>query len=75
MLALATGWTPDVLAALPTRFRRACHWLLYARTIAGPDGFPATEAAPGTRMTPDLQAKRVAVMHLRTLLYPEDDDG
>lgn len=74
MLALATGWTPDVLAELPARFRAACHWRLYTGTIAGPDGLPSTEAAPGTRMTPELQAQRVGVMRLRKLLYPEDDD-
>ena len=72
MLAMATGWTPDVLADLPARFRASCHWSLYAQTIAGPDGLPGTDLAPGQKATPEFQAQRVAVMKLRNLLYPED---
>jgi hypothetical protein len=72
MLALRTGWTPDVIAELPGAFRAGCHWALYAQTIAGPEGLPSTDLPPGTRATPELQSRRVEVSRLRTMLYPED---
>lgn len=72
MLALRTGWTPDVIAELPVAFRAGCHWALYAGTIAGPEGLPFTEVAPGTKATPELQRTRVEVAKMRALLYPED---
>jgi hypothetical protein len=71
-LALVTGWTPDVIADLPGSFRAGCHWSLYVTAIAGSDGLPAIEAGPGQRMTPEMQAQRVAVLKLRADLYPED---
>lgn len=72
MLALRTGWTPDVIADLPASFRAGCHWALYAGTIAGAEGLPSTEAAPGTKATPELQRARVEVARMRAVLYPED---
>lgn len=75
MLALSTGWTPDVLADMPAVFRAACHWALYARAIVGPEGIPSGEVPQGA--TPDvlraaLELRQVAA-DLRTLLYPEGD--
>ena len=74
MLALETGWTPDVLVDMPARFRAGCHWALYARAIAGPEGIPSGEVPPGA--TPDvLRAAlelRTLTTQLRALLYPED---
>lgn len=72
MLALDTGWTPDTLAELPHDFRRAAHWALYARTLAGAEGLPSTDVPPGTRRTPADMQRAVAVKELRGLLYPED---
>lgn len=76
MLALATGWTPDVLRELPTPFRAACHWTLYARTIVGSDGLPSTEipvsAGMGDRL--DAMKQSAALLPIRQTLYPEDVD-
>lgn len=75
MLALATGWTPDVLAELPMSFRASCHWALYAAAIAGPEGLPSTDIPKGAS-----QETRLAILQqsahigrLRTVLYPEGD--
>lgn len=75
MLALETGWTPDTLAHLPRRFRAACHWALFARSVVGPDGLPTLPPAePG--MTPEqrlVRAKAAAsITKSRLDLYPED---
>lgn len=72
MLALRTGWTPDVIAELPVAFRDGCRWALYAQALAGPEGLPSVEVPPGTRATPELQARRIEVKKLRDALYPED---
>lgn len=76
MLALETGWTPDVLAALPLAFKRKCHWALYARAIAGPEGLPSTEIPSGASSEVRLAAFRqnAALLPLRKLLYPEGED-
>ena len=77
MLALATGWTPDVLAELPLRFRAACHWALYARTIVGDEGLNVP--SPGAFADPvqKVQAAKNSVIagQIRKALFPEDDDG
>ena len=77
MLALATGWTPDVLADLPMRFRAACHWATYVRAIAGDEGLPSTSIPRQADAATRLEHLRVnaEVGRLRTLLYPEGDDG
>lgn len=77
MLALRTGWTPDVLADLPMRFRSAAHWAMYARTLAGPEGLPPTEIPQGAPNAVKAQAmqRNAAMMPLRKILFPEDDDG
>lgn len=77
MLALRTGWTPDVLSDLPLRFRAACHWALYARTLVGPDGLPSTEIPQGAPNAVKLEAmqRNAAMLPLRKALFPEDDDG
>lgn len=75
MLALETGWTPDVLAEIPTPFREACHWTLYARALAGPEGLPSTEVPRGASPDARLAAARLSVSlaNLREELYPEGD--
>jgi hypothetical protein len=74
MLALDTGWTPDVLSAMPASFRAACHWALYARAIAGPEGIPSGEVPQGATpavLTAALELRKLAA-ELRGLLFPED---
>lgn len=74
MLALRTGWTPDVLADLPAAFRAGCHWALYAATVAGPEGLPSTEIPKDApyAVKLEMQKARVEVLKLREVLYPED---
>lgn len=72
MVALQTGWTPDVIAELPVAFRDACRWALYAQVASGPEGLPSTDLPPGVRATPEFQQRRVEVNRLRSMLYPED---
>ena len=75
ILALDTGWTPDVLAALPLAFKRKCHWALYARAIAGDEGFPSTEVPAGAdvRTRAAFAKLAVSVAEHRSLLFPEGD--
>lgn len=77
MLALRTGWTPDVLADLPLRFRSAAHWAMYARVLSGPNGLPSTDIPQDTDNATKAAAMRrnAALMPLRKALFPEDDDG
>ncbi|HUT76768.1 MAG TPA: hypothetical protein VM285_03725 [Polyangia bacterium] len=76
MLAIETGWTPAVIAALPATFRSACHWALYARTLVGPDGLPSTRVPASAAPAVKMEAARLSVQvaKLREFLYPEDDD-
>lgn len=76
ILALETGWTPDVLTELPAAFRAACHWVLYGRAIAGPEGLPVVQIPAGAPAAARTEAARqsVHVAQLRTLLYPEGPD-
>lgn len=75
MTALATGWTPDVLAELPERFRIACHWALYAQAVVGPNGLPTIEVARGAPLEDRARALRAmaAVDAVRRGLFPEGD--
>lgn len=75
MLALQTGWTPDVLAELPTRFLRRCRWLMYARAIAGPEGLPVVDIPSRAPIEVRLAAQesRAQLMKIRTLLFPDGD--
>lgn len=77
MLALRTGWTPDVLADVGVRFRRACHWALYARVLSGPNGLPSTDIPAGADISVKSQAmqRNAALIPLRGHLFPEDTDG
>lgn len=76
MLALRTGWTPDVLSDLPLRFRAACHWSLYARVLCGPEGLPSTDIPAGSNAQKQIAMRQnAALMPLRALLFPEGDDG
>jgi hypothetical protein len=76
ILALETGWTPDVLADMPAGFRRACHWALYARAIAGPDGLQEPQH-PGRGASPQASTAyaraKVLIKQIRDNLYPEGD--
>lgn len=76
MLALETGWTPDALADMPLPFRAACHWVLYARAIVGPEGFPSTEVpmhAPPEVKYEAIRLRKEVDAH-RAILFPEDGD-
>ena len=73
MLALETGWTPDVIAELPASFRDAAHWALYARAICGPEGLPSTDLPAGTRRTPEMAKAAIALKAVRDGLFPEGD--
>lgn len=75
MTALRTGWTPDVLAEMPVAFRAACHWALYAETIAGPEGLPSTERPAGlpSEHAAAWLRTRAEVLRLRDVLYPGDE--
>ncbi len=77
MTALTTGWTPDVLAELPDRFRRACHWVLHAQAIVGSDGLPSITVPRDASLDERAAALRatVEIAQLRRLLYPEDSGG
>ena len=75
MLALETGWTPDVLADLPARFRQQCRWLLYARAVCGPEGLPVVTIPANAPIEVRLAAQesRAQLMKIRTLLFPDGD--
>lgn len=76
MLALATGWTPDVLAELPAKFRAACHHVLLMRTLLPDEGLaplPDTAGMTGQQKAAIARAA-IAQAELRKLLFPEDDD-
>jgi hypothetical protein len=75
MLALQTGWTSDVIGTLGPRFAAMCRWVLYARAVAGPEGFPNTDVpihAPPEAKIAALKVRQ-AVDELRVLLFPEGD--
>lgn len=75
MIAMETGWTPDVLAELPDRFLGACRWVVYARAMAGDEGLPSGEipqGAPPEALRAALRVKQ-QVETLRAALYPEGD--
>lgn len=77
MLALATGWTDDVIAGLSASFRAACHHVLFLRTLIPDDGLPVIPALSSVR-EPD-QKRAIAQAHLaqsqlREYLFPEDTD-
>jgi len=75
MVALETGWTPDVLAEMPDRFRRGAHWALYARAIVGQEGLSVPTlpegASPVQRVA--LAKARIHADKLRQVIFPEDD--
>ena len=75
MTALTTGWTPDVLAELPDRFRRACHWALYTQAVVGPDGLPTITVPRGAPLEQRVAAMRAMseIAQLRQGLFPEGE--
>ena len=85
MLALRTGWTPDVLAELPATFRGAAHWTLYAEAFAGvfTDLLSATRRDPPDHLTGAARvefmsarrAAREALPMLRDDLFPPDEES
>lgn len=74
MLALATGWTPEVIGSVPEGFRRALHWALFVQAIVGTEGFPSTEVGPSAPREARIAAAKLAVelTKTRALIYPED---
>lgn len=76
ILALETGWTPDVIGTIPVAFRAACHWALFVRSIVGADGLPNPTIPAGAPATERLNVMRlqVAMSQLRDSLFPEDED-
>lgn len=76
ILALETGWTEGVLARMSRSFKAACHWVLYARAIVGPEGFPSTDVPKGADVHTRAAFGKLAmsVAEHRTLLFPEDGD-
>lgn len=74
MLALRTGWTPDVLADLPVRFRTACHWALFAQSLVPADGLPSL-GPPTPGLTPEQRIARAkaaaGLARLRADLFPD----
>jgi hypothetical protein len=76
MLALDTGWTPDMLAEMPASFREACHWTLYGRALVGPEGLPSGDVPVSAPPDVKLAALRVRkeTAAIRAVLYPEDAD-
>ena len=76
MVALETGWTPDMLAELPAGFLAGCRWALYVRAIVGAEGIGATDPpGPGLPVAQRMAAMRrnAEIARLRTHLYPEGD--
>ena len=77
MLALATGWTDEMIAGLSASFRAACHHVLFLRTLIPEDGMPVLPELGTVR---DPKQKRaigqahLAQAKLREFLFPEDDD-
>ena len=71
MLALRTGWTPDVMAELAPRFHAAVHWAMYAEAICGAEGLPPTEITGGSMAERQAALRRnAALLPLRALLFP-----
>lgn len=75
-LALATGWTESALDRMTVRFRAACHWLLYARAICGPDGLPPWPeipkgGSPEAKYAVVEMQKRIR--DVERVLFPEDE--
>jgi hypothetical protein len=74
MLALETGWTPDVIASLRARFRAACHWALFIRAIL-PEGIPPEMPVNSRDANARFAAvkQRHAIDQLRQVIYPADE--
>jgi len=76
MLALDTGWTPAILGTLPSRFRAACHWVIWLRAVIGDEGLPQS-VTPPPGATPEQRAQlgraALQIAELRRELYPEGD--
>lgn len=88
MLALETGWTPDVISGetgvVTDAFRRACHWVIYSRAMRGVldsvDGIVhASDQAVSPLERAKLGSARIKAAadaaEYRAMLYPVDDDG
>ena len=74
ILALETGWLPEQIASLPARFRAACHWVLFIRTVL-PDGISDVPITSGMTLDERLEAgkRRGALIELRSLIFPADE--
>lgn len=74
MLALETGWTPNIIGQLPAAFRAACHWAILARTVVPAEGLSDMDipfdADPAMKLA--IVKARAATVHLREFLFPDD---
>jgi hypothetical protein len=63
-----------MIADIGLRFRAACHWALFAETIAGPNGLPSTDIPHGAPNAVKAEAmqRNAALIPVRKMLYPED---
>lgn len=62
-----------MLAELPPAFRAGCHWVLYARAIAGPTGLPSTDIPKWLPLEQRAELLKgvLAVEGLRKELFPD----
>lgn len=83
ILALRTGWTPDVIAELPTSFRESTHWALYSEGFAERYGQIATivdrdpprelKGVGLTEFIANRKSARTAFDWLKKTLFPADE--
>lgn len=76
ILALDAGLTERAIGRMSAQFRAACHWGLYVRAIAGPEGLPQVTIPHGGSPEQRLAAGKALadLARIRAELYPEDED-
>lgn len=81
MLALRTGWTPEVIGAIDNEFREAAHWALWAEAMEPVLGDLQTVLAASDKGLSNTDKAKIASAKLtatrdlalyRSWLYPED---
>lgn len=83
ILALRTGWTPDVMTELPSPFRENAHWALYAEgyaerfgkiaMVAETDPPRGMASAPHRDFINTQKAAKSALRWLKETLFPADE--